>query len=87
MGQAEPAAQGMMVWIRVAAKQIREEHACSPARVAAERDVTEWTVRRFEQGRTVKVNVDLMIAAYSRCTGVPTVEFWRRALELWQAET
>ena len=74
----------MMVWIRAAAKAIRTEHGRSPARIAAERDVGESTVRRFETGKTTEIDLDSMIAAYSRSTEVPPIEFWRRAVEMWQ---
>ena len=75
----------MMVWIRAAARAIREEHGRSPARIAVERDVRESTVTRFEAGRTTQIDVDSMIAAYSDATDVPPIEFWRRAIEMWQA--
>jgi hypothetical protein len=75
----------MTAWIRVAARQIRLEHGASPARIAAERNVRESTVTRFEAGRTIQIDVDAMIGAYATVAGVPPVEFWRRALELWEA--
>lgn len=76
---------GIMIWVRTAAKTIREEHRISPARIAAERDVRESTITRFEAGKTTNIDLDAMIAAYSRVSGIPEVEFWRRAVELWDA--
>lgn len=75
----------MAYWIRAAARAIRTERESKFARIAAQRDVTESTVRRFEKGETVQINVDSMIAAYSEVTDVPVIEFWRRAVEMWQA--
>ena len=74
----------MMVWIRAAAKAIREEHDRNPTDIAYRRRVRDSTVVRFESGQTRNVDVDRMIAAYAEETGVPAIEFWRRALELME---
>lgn len=84
--EGAPETQGMMFWIRVAAKEIRQEHGHSPARIAAERDVRESTVTRFEAGTTMQVDEDRMIAAYARVCGMEPIEFYERALALWRAD-
>ena len=87
MGQPDNAPQGMMVWIRTAAKQMRQEHDANTTWIAAQhRDrICLWTVHRFERGESTNIDIDAMIAAYSAGTGVPEIEFWRRALKLREA--
>lgn len=84
VGRANPEEQGMMHWIRAAARAIREERGRKPVHIAAERNVNESTITRFEAGKTTNIDVDSLVAAYSRDTEVPAIEFWRRAVEMWQ---
>ena len=75
-----------MVWIRAAAKASRTEQRTQPRthrrRTRDARRVNRQTA--LETGKTTEIDLDSMIAAYSRSTEVPPIEFWRRAVEMWQ---
>jgi len=79
----------MLRYLGRTARELRLAAQVSPARIAAELDVSESTVRRFEAGGNwpQKRSADRTVAVYAEQTGTTPIEIWRRALELWASES
>jgi len=75
----------MLRYLGQTARELRLAAHVSPARIAAELDVSESTVRRFEAGGNWphKRSADRTVAVYAQQTGTTPIEIWRRALEAW----
>lgn len=73
----------MLKQIGIAAREARQDAGISTARIAAEADVSDSSIRRFEAGRTwPKGGPDATIAVYAEQIGMRPIELWRRAVEL-----
>src|SRR5215467_12246405 len=81
-----PVARPMLRYLGQTARELRVAAHISPARIAAEVDVSESTIRRFESGRRwPQGGPDATIAVYADQTGTTSWEIWRRALDAWAA--
>jgi len=75
----------MMYWLAEAAKERREAAQRKHVHIAAEANVDQSTVSRFESHETTPTQLDAMIAAYARDLDVRPIDIWGRAIELWRA--
>jgi len=76
----------MLKFLGQACREIRMAHEprISPARIAAEVDVSESTIRRFETGRRwPQGGPDDTVRVYAEQTGTDPIAIWQRALDLW----
>lgn len=76
----------MLMFLGTSAREVRQAAAISTARIAAEADVADFTIRRFEAGQSwPKGGPDHIIAVYAQQCGVRPVDIWRRAVDLLAA--
>jgi len=55
----------------------RETHEIPRAQIAAKADVSEGTIRSFEQGQAWPREVEAIVEAYAGALGVPAWELWK----------
>jgi len=73
----------MLKRLGIAAKEARQTAGISTARIAAEADVADFTIRRFEGGHSwPKGGPDYIVGVYAEQAGVRPVDIWRRAVDL-----
>lgn len=76
----------MIEWAAVAAKLARQaaDPPIKQSRIAAELDVDQSTIARFESGKW-PADPDRMLAAYAQVCGIEggALAFWATAAELW----
>lgn len=80
-----PPEQQFLSWLALAAKQTRESARASTLQVAILADLqSDATIKRFEQGKHMPVDLDTMLAAYARASNVKDARsIMELALDLW----
>jgi DNA-binding XRE family transcriptional regulator len=59
----------------------RKSAGATPARIAAEAEVSERVIQAFERGETWPVKVEAIVAAYARVVVKEAWELWEEAAE------
>lgn len=76
--------ESLIEWAALTAKNARKAAGIKQSRIAAELDMDQSTVARFESGKW-PADPDGMLAAYARVCGIDggALTFWATAAELW----
>lgn len=77
----------LLPWIAAAVRAAREEADRKQVHIAAERGMTEESIRKFEQARRWPRDPDAMVHAYAQDLDVPELELWKDAIRRWEEST
>lgn len=67
-------------------REARDRSGASKTKIAAAINKGEQSVSRFEQGvGGWHTQTGELVAAYAALEGVPPIELWQRAIDLWKA--
>lgn len=81
---ARMAREGVQPYLGHACREARKNSGLRLIEVAYALDKkSEAAMSRFESGQVWPHRVDEVVAVYSDQTGVPAIEIWRRAIEMW----
>lgn len=67
------------------AREAREKAGVKQVRVAANLEVNQETISRFERGRAWPRNPERFVAAYAQEVHANALELWEEALRRWRA--
>lgn len=73
----------MLSWLAITLRDARIQAGRKQVHIAAEANMDQASINRFEQGRSWPRDVDRIVAAYARDLNVEPRELWRAALDRW----
>lgn len=83
-----PPEEKLQTWIGLACKQVRERARVEPMQVALLANVkSDATIKRFEQGKHARVDLETTVAAYALTANVKDARsIFELALDLWHEQ-
>lgn len=74
----------LLPWIAAAARDARIDARRKQVHIAAERGMTEESIRKFEQAKRWPRDPDAMVNAYASDLDLDPLDLWAEAVERWR---